>query len=167
MQRWKTPRLQFEYRWTEELTMKIPRREFMYLTGAAMILPAEGRLALGQAPQPPSPKSVQILRSDVEGQDQKVQETMVTAVELGPHGEAPWHMHPGAQELLYVLEGHLILEVKGRPTSTLSSGEIVLIPAEVPHFVRNESATAAIRALVIHSRSDKNKPRTVPVAKPS
>jgi quercetin dioxygenase-like cupin family protein len=147
----------------EERTMKIVRREFMCLTGAAMLLPADTRMVLAQASQPSGPKLTQILRGDLVGQDQKVQETMVTIAELGPQGQAPWHMHPGAQELLYVLEGRLIVEVEGRAASTLNAGEIVLIPAEFPHFARNESATAGVRALIVHSRSDKDKPRTVPV----
>jgi quercetin dioxygenase-like cupin family protein len=143
--------------------MKIVRREFMCLTGAAMLLPADTRMVLAQASQPSGPKLTQILRGDLVGQDQKVQETMVTIAELAPQGQAPWHMHPGAQELLYVLEGRLIVEVDGRPPGTVTAGEIVLIPAEFPHFARNESATAGVRALIVHSRSDKDKPRTVPV----
>lgn len=147
--------------------MKLGRRKFVCLTGAAMLLPADSRMVLAQAPEPSRPKLTQILRNDLESQGQKVEETMVTLAELGPNGEAPWHMHPGAQELLYVIEGRLTVEVKGRPTSMLNNGEIVLIPAEVPHFARNESATDGVRALVIHSRSDKNKPRTEAVTKPT
>src|SRR5262245_23767094 len=95
-----------------------------------MLLPPDARTLLAQASQPSGPKLSQILRCDLEGKGQRVQEAMVAVAELAPLGEAPWHMHPGAQELLYVLEGRLTVEVEGRSATNLNAGEIVLIPAE-------------------------------------
>jgi quercetin dioxygenase-like cupin family protein len=40
-----------------------------------------------------------------EPQGQVVQETVVSLVEFWPGTAAPWHMHPGAQELLHVFDG--------------------------------------------------------------
>ena len=142
--------------------MKLVRREFLYLAGATAAFPADISIVLAQA-QAARPTLTQILRGDLEGQGQKVSETLVSTVEWGPRGEAPWHMHPGAQELLYVQDGRLVVEVEGRAAKVLNAGEIALIPAEIPHMARNESATAEVRALVIHSRSDKDKPLAVPV----
>jgi len=146
--------------------MKLVRREFLCLASAAVALATDTQAVLAQAPPAP-PKLTQILRSDLERQGEKVQETMVTFAELEPGGEAPWHMHPGAQEILYILQGNLMFEVEGRGISNLKSGEIILIPAEVPHFARNENTSIAVKALVVHSRSDKGKPRTVAVKKPT
>jgi len=103
-----------------------------------------------------------VLRADLTGQEQKVQESVVSALEMGPGAAAPWHMHPGAQELLFVYEGELTLEVEGQASKVIKAGEVGLIPAEIPHLAKNESTTAA-RAVVTHSRADKSKPLTVAV----
>jgi quercetin dioxygenase-like cupin family protein len=70
-------------------------------------------------------------------------------------------MHPGAQEIVFVLDGALIVEVEGEAQKQVDTGAIALIPAEIPHLVRNEDAQTPARALVTHSRSDKEKPFVV------
>jgi len=40
----------------------------------------------------------------------------------------------------------------------VDAGAVALIPAEIPHLVRNEDTQTPARALVTHSRSDKEKP---------
>jgi quercetin dioxygenase-like cupin family protein len=92
-----------------------------------------------------------------------VRESVVSLVEFGPGVAAPWHMHPGAQEILYALEGNLVVEIQGQGTSTVKAGECSIIPADVPHLARNESTSQGAKALVVHSRSDKDKPLVVPV----
>jgi quercetin dioxygenase-like cupin family protein len=74
-------------------------------------------------------------------------------------------MHPGAQEILFVLDGLLTVEIDNRGTTKLKAGDAVIIAAEIPHIVRNENADAASRALVIYSRSDKSKPFVMPAKK--
>ena len=108
---------------------------------------------------------MQILREDLKGQANQVQETVVTVVEVPPGRGVPWHMHPGAQEILYGLEGGLTLEVEGHGTKTITVGNTGLIAADIPHTARNESASATARVVVIHSRSDKDKPLRVDVKK--
>jgi quercetin dioxygenase-like cupin family protein len=142
--------------------MMLVRRRFLRFVGAATALPAALRMAWAQAPQG-GPKLTQILRADLQGQEQKVQETIVNVLELAPGSGAPWHMHPGAQEVLYVLDGTVIVEVEGQGAKTVKTGEIALIPAEIPHLARNESTSAPAKALVVHSRGDKDKPFVVPV----
>jgi hypothetical protein len=44
-------------------------------------------------------------------------------------------MHPAAQEILFVIEGSLTVEIEGQGTKVLKAGEIALMPAEVPHLV--------------------------------
>jgi quercetin dioxygenase-like cupin family protein len=143
--------------------MLLVRRHLLRVIGAAALFPAASRVVVAQAPQGAGPKLTQILRTDLQGQEQKVQETVVNLLEMGPGIGAPWHMHPGAQELLYVTEGDLIVEVDGQSTTVIKAGQIAIIPAEIPHLARNESANAMARALVVHSRADKEKPVTVVV----
>jgi quercetin dioxygenase-like cupin family protein len=47
-------------------------------------------------------------------------------------------MHPGAQEILFVIEGSVAVEIEGRGTSILKAGEIALVTAEIPHLARND-----------------------------
>ena len=140
--------------------MQIIRREFLALSGLAVAAQSIATIALAQAQA--GPKLTQILRKDLEGQGEVVQETVVSIVEFPPGAAAPWHMHPGAQELLFVYEGELTLEVEGQASKVIKAGEVGLIPAEIPHLAKNESTTAA-RAVVTHSRADKSKPLTVAV----
>jgi len=136
------------------------RREFLYLPGLALALPAISRFAPARA-QPAAPKLVQIMRKDLEGQGQLVQETVVILADFGPGSASPWHMHPGAQELLFVTEGNLTLEVEGQGTKSINAGDGGLVPADVAHLVRNESAGVPAKGLVVFSRSAKEKPLLV------
>jgi quercetin dioxygenase-like cupin family protein len=123
-------------------------------------VPTASRIAFAQAPA--GPKLTQILKKDMEGQGQAVQETIVSMVEFGPGVSAPWHMHPSAQETLYALDGNLLVEVEGRGTVNIKLGEASIIPGDIPHLARNES-NAIVKALVVHTRGVKDKPFVVPV----
>ena len=56
--------------------------------------------------------------------------------EFVPGGAAGRHTHPG-EELGYVMEGTLQLEVAGQPPRTLKAGETFFIPAGVVHDGKN------------------------------
>jgi quercetin dioxygenase-like cupin family protein len=146
------------------MTMKLVRRDFLYLSGVAAAVPVLSGIVLAQAPQA-GPRLTQILRTDLAGQGQVVQETVVSVVEFGPGSAAPWHMHPGAQELLYVMEGHLTIEIEGQGTKVIKMGEIGTIPADLVHLARNESTSASAKALVTHSRSAKDNPLVIVIKK--
>src|SRR5262245_7839252 len=142
--------------------MQIIRREFLHLGTIAAVLSAMSPVARAQAPA--GPKLTQILRKDLEAQGQIVQETVVSIVDFAPGAAAPWHMHPGAQELLHVIEGSLTVEIEGHGATLIKSGEAGIIAAELVHLARNEGAASA-KALVVHSRAAKDKPLIVVVKK--
>lgn len=56
--------------------------------------------------------------------------------EFLPGGVAGRHTHPG-EELGYVMEGTLQLEVAGQPPRTLKAGETFFVPAGVVHDGKN------------------------------
>jgi len=141
--------------------MKIIRRELLYLSGVAAALPTMSKIAWAQTQA--GPQQTQILRKDLESQGQVVQETVVSVVDFGPGTAAPWHMHPGAQELLHVIEGNLVVEIEGSGTTLLKTGEAAIIAADLVHLARNENAGASVKALVVHSRAAKDKPLMVVV----
>ena len=136
------------------------RRQLLQAAGALVAVPSAARIAFAQAPA--GPKLTQILKKDIEGQGQAVQETIVSMVEFGPGVSAPWHMHPSAQETLYALDGNLVVEVEGRGAVNVKLGEASIIPGDIPHLARNES-NAIVKALVVHTRGVKDKPFVVPV----
>jgi quercetin dioxygenase-like cupin family protein len=143
--------------------MKMIRREFLCLSGITVAIPTMSKFALAQTQA--VPKLSQILRKDLENQGEVVQETVVSVVEFGPGTAAPWHMHPGAQELLHVIEGEVTVEIEGQGATLLKTGEAGIIAAELVHLARNESASTKAKALVVHSRAAKDKPLIVVVKK--
>src|SRR5205823_3946959 len=36
---------------------------------------------------------------------------------------APWHIHPGAQEILFVIEGSVTVEIEGQAPTVLKAGQ--------------------------------------------
>jgi quercetin dioxygenase-like cupin family protein len=64
-----------------------------------------------------------------------------------------------------VLEGDVMAEVDGREATMIKAGEAALIPADVPHSVRNDDTSLTVKALMIHSRAGKEKPLLLAVTK--
>jgi hypothetical protein len=88
----------------------ILRRRFLNVAATALALPAILRICNAQTSQS-APKLTTLLRGDLQGQDQTVQETLVSLLDLAPAAGAPWHIHPGAQEIVFVLDGAVVVEV--------------------------------------------------------
>ena len=104
--------------------MILVRRQFLNIAGAALVLPATLRIADAQ-PLPGAPKLTQLLKADLTRQNQTVQETVVNLLEMAPGVSATWHMHPGAQEIVFVLDGALVVEVDGEGSKQVSAGASV------------------------------------------
>ena len=86
---------------------------------------------------------------------------MIT-VEYPPGGADPVHTHK-AQALVYVLEGEIVMQVKGQPAATLRPGEIFYEGPDDLHIVgRNASKTAPAR-FVVFLVKDKGAPILTPV----
>jgi quercetin dioxygenase-like cupin family protein len=79
-----------------------------------------------------------ISRTDLQQHDLSIPgyEMIQNRVEIGPEAPFVRHKHPG-EEIIYVLEGSLEYHVDGRPPTTVNAGEVLLVPAETPHAVRN------------------------------
>jgi quercetin dioxygenase-like cupin family protein len=144
-----------------ESMMLFVRREFLQLVGAIVMTSATSEPTEGAA----GPSSIEILRSDLTGHDHRVAETLVAVVSFPPGSVSTWHVHPGAQELVFALQGKLTLEIDGRGAKSIGVGETGLIPADVAHTVRNETDGEPARILVVYSRSDKTSPLRVDVNK--
>src|SRR5256885_15332103 len=67
----------------------------------------------------------------------------VTAVaELQPGAAAGRHTHPG-EEVGYVIEGTVLVEIEGKAPMTLTGGKAFLIPAGAIHNATNKGSSAA------------------------
>ena len=142
--------------------MRFVRREFLQLAGGVIAGFSHSARAQTQAG---APSPIEVLRSDLLGQDHKVMETLVTMVTFPPGSVSRWHVHPGAQELVFGLEGKLTLEIEGQGANSVGVGETGLVPSNVPHTVRNEAASEPAKILVVYSRSDKDQPVRVDLKK--
>jgi quercetin dioxygenase-like cupin family protein len=105
---------------------------------AALIITSLLTSSIASAQQPG------IKRTDFPRHDLSVpgREASQVLVEFGPGVSFPKHSHPG-EELVYVVEGTLEYALDGRPPATLNAGDVLFIPAETPHAVRNVGTTRA------------------------
>jgi quercetin dioxygenase-like cupin family protein len=86
-------------------------------------------------------------------------EMVQVRVDLAPGVTFPPHSHPG-EEIVYVIEGVLEYQVEGEPPATVKAGEVLFIPAEANHTVKNiSSGNAAELATYV---AEKGKPLVAP-----
>jgi len=78
----------------------------------------------------------------------KGMEAILVLRNLPPGGESGKHT-PG-NEIVYILEGSVILEVQGKPPVTLKAGEAFSTVASEVHNVKNASASAPGKALAFY-----------------
>jgi quercetin dioxygenase-like cupin family protein len=88
-------------------------------------------------------------------------EIAMLSVEYAPGGVDPVHMHH-AQALIYVLEGSIVMQVKGGQPVTLTAGQTFYEGPDDIHIVgKNASATKPARFVAFFVK-DKGAPILVP-----
>jgi quercetin dioxygenase-like cupin family protein len=113
-----------------------------------------GSAARAQAPAQNAPAAKQIFQSDLKGMPG--QEALVFFVDFAPGQSLPWHVHPGGHELVYGLEGTLVIEEQNGTKVSVKTGDVGHVGPDIGHTVRNEGTTAA-KVLVVRLK-DKAKP---------
>jgi quercetin dioxygenase-like cupin family protein len=89
-------------------------------------------------------------------------EVLMIAVEHAPGGSSPVHRH-NAHAFVYVLEGSVVMQVKGGQQVTLTPGQSFYEGPDDVHVVdRNASSTKPAKFLVVLIK-DKGAPALVPV----
>ena len=89
-------------------------------------------------------------------------EVLMITVEHAPGGSSPMHRH-NAQAMVYVLEGSVVMQVKGGKEVTLVPGQTFYEGSDDVHVVgRNASNTKPAKILVVLVK-DKGAPVLVPV----
>jgi quercetin dioxygenase-like cupin family protein len=86
-------------------------------------------------------------------------EAVMARADIPPGVGVGRHTHPG-EEISYVLEGQILLEVAGKPAATLKAGQVFLVPAGTVHNATNNgSGSAAVIATYV---VEKGKPLSTP-----
>jgi quercetin dioxygenase-like cupin family protein len=95
--------------------------------------------------------------------DLRGQEVLMITVEYPPGGADPIHRH-NSDAFVYVLEGSIVMQVKGGKEVTLTPGQTFYEGRDDVHTVgRNASSTKPAKFLVFIVK-DKGAPALVPVA---
>jgi len=84
-----------------------------------------------------------------------------TLAVLAPGANMGKHYHPG-DAFAYILEGTMLLEIVGKESVTLKSGQSGSLPPRTVHDDKNPSQTAPLKFLVFHV-AKKGDPLAVPV----
>jgi quercetin dioxygenase-like cupin family protein len=121
----------------------------------AALAAAAGSTA-GQVP----PKGV--TRTDLQRHDLSIagRETIQARIDIAPGAVAPWHNHPG-EEIIYIIEGTIEYQLAGQKPVTLSAGEVLFVPAGVPHMARNRGRANGVELATYVV--EKGKPLLVPL----
>ncbi len=61
-------------------------------------------------------------------------------------GEFPYHLHENTDDFFLVLEGEMVMDIKGPPPETLQAGDLYIVPKGATHRPR---ANAECKVLLI------------------
>jgi quercetin dioxygenase-like cupin family protein len=137
-----------------EATMK---RTFLIICVVAI-----ASLASLGAQQAPAPAQSGFKRTMVQQADLSAagREVVQAIAEIQPGAESGRHTHPG-EEVAYVLEGTIMLEIQGKPAVAKKAGDGFIVPPNTVHNAKNTSkAVAKVLGTYI---IEKGKPVATPV----
>ena len=116
-------------------------------------------IAAGVAGQAPTFKRTVLQQADLSIPGK---EAVTALAELQPNGGSPGrHTHPG-EEVGYVIEGTVLVEIDGKPAQTLTAGKAFLIPSGAIHNATNKG-TGVVKILATYI-VEKGKPVATPAA---
>jgi quercetin dioxygenase-like cupin family protein len=96
----------------------------------------------------------QLLAEKLAGEETR--EAVTHLYTFAPGSVLPWHIHPDAHEVAYVLAGDFIFEIEGKGKRQLKTGEAFYLAPNLVHRGMNEG-TVPVKLYVV---------RIKPVAKP-
>ena len=139
-------------------------RRWTIVVGFAIALLAGAwgiRDSVAQAPAAsPGFKRVELNRHDSANPGYEI---VLARAEFQPGGAVAKHTHPG-EEVAYVLEGEITLEVDGKPAQHLKTGDSFYLPGGTVHAAKNTGKGGA-KVLATYI-VEKGKPLATPVGVP-
>lgn len=116
------------------------------------------------APSPPSIVDTQELIAE-ELADEPDKEAVTHVYTFSAGAVLPWHIHPDAHEVVYILDGDFTMEVAGEGQKTYRAGEsFYLAPNRVHRGLNKGNGPAKIFVVRV---KPKNQPLTQEVAPPA
>lgn len=67
--------------------------------------------------------------------------------------DIPWHNHEQEDELFYIIEGNLLMEVENQPSFSMKSGDLFVVPKGVNHRV---SSTEECIVMLVETKTTKH-----------
>ena len=67
--------------------------------------------------------------------------------------ELPWHNHENEDELFYIIEGELVMEIENEINRTMKTGDLIVVPKGVNHRV---SSVEECSIMLIETKSTKH-----------
>ena len=67
--------------------------------------------------------------------------------------EVPWHNHENEDELFYILEGTLLMEIENETNRTMKTGDMFVVPKGINHRV---SSIDACSIMLIETKTTKH-----------
>ncbi|MDW7692669.1 cupin domain-containing protein [Flammeovirgaceae bacterium SG7u.111] len=52
--------------------------------------------------------------------------------------DIPWHNHENEDELFYIVEGALLMEIENKPDTVMEKGDLIVVPKGVNHRVSSD-----------------------------
>ena len=111
------------------------RRAKLTLAAAAVVAGMVGAWGIQalEAQEKPAFKRTPLQKHELTAQGR---EGVQVLAEFAPGAAAGKHTHPG-EEMGYILEGTLHLEIEGKPPVTLNAGQAFFVPANTVHDGKN------------------------------
>jgi quercetin dioxygenase-like cupin family protein len=106
------------------------------------------------------PKVTQLLSKDLTDLSNK--EGLMITVEYAPGGSDPIHRH-NAHALIYVLEGSVVMQIKGGKEITLTPGQSFYEGPDDVHVVGRNASNSKSAKFVVFLVKDKGAPALVPL----
>ena len=110
------------------------RRLTIAVTFAFALLAGIWGAQYASAQAPAGFKRVELTRHDIAGA--KDHEAVLARAEFQAGAATPKHTHPG-DEVAYVLEGEVTIEIAGKPPVNLKAGDSLFVPAGTVHLGKN------------------------------
>jgi quercetin dioxygenase-like cupin family protein len=105
----------------------------------------------------------QLLAEPLAGEETK--EAVTHLYTFAPGSVLPWHIHPDAHEVAYVLAGDFTFEIEGNGKRALKTGEAFYLAPNLVHRGMNEG-TVPVKLYVVRIKP-KDKPLVTEVPAPS
>ena len=110
----------------------------LILAGAAIGVFFAGALFAREPETPPKVEAELLFVEDLAGDPSK--EVNAQFYTFPPGASVPWHIHPDAQEIAYIVSGTLTFEEAGQPPRQIEAGEAESLAPNIVHRGANKGS---------------------------